>query len=158
VRRRPAVGSAFLPKWDEPSFVRGEAGEHRLRALLKSTRMSQNDRQERAEGTERREADDLLVQLERKLRDGKSVDVQDVQRAWRTTRYPRAMVQILAQRRRPELAVRAAGVLCIEVDPSIPSWREDLEAQLFERFFGMSFSESDALADQIRRAIPDPAA
>ena len=119
--------------------------------------MSQNDRQERAEGTERREADDLLVQLERKLRDGKSVDVQDVQRAWRTTRYPRAMVQILAQRRRPELAVRAAGVLGIEVDPSIPSWREDLEAQLFERFFGMSFSESDALADQIRRAIPDPA-
>jgi len=158
VRRRPAAGSAFLSKWDEPSFVRGEAGEQRLRALVESTRMSQHDRQERAEGTERREADDLLVQLERKLRDGKSVDVHDVQRAWRTTRYPRAMVQVLSQRRRPDLAVRAAGVLGIEVDPSIPSWREDLEAQLFERFFGMSFSESDALADQIRRAIPDPAA
>jgi len=120
--------------------------------------MSRDDRQERAEDAEQREADDPLVQLERKLRDGKSVDVQDVRRAWRTTRYPRAMVQVLAQRRRPDLAIRAAAVLGIEVDPSIPSWREDLEAQLFERFFGMSFSESDALADQIRRAIPDPAA
>ena len=119
--------------------------------------MSRNDRQERVEDTERRESDDPLVQLERKLRDGKSVDVQDVRKAWRTTRYPRAMVQVLAQRRRPDLAIRAAGVLGLEVDPSVSSWREDLEAQLFERFFGMPFSESDALADQIRRAIPDPA-
>jgi len=119
--------------------------------------MSRDDRQERAEDAEQREADDPLVQLERKLRDGKSVDVQDVRRAWRTTRYPRAMVQVLAQRRRPDLAVRAAAVLGIEVDPSIPSWREDLEAELFKRFFGMPFSESDALAAEIRRLIPDPA-
>jgi hypothetical protein len=118
--------------------------------------MSHRDRQDRAEETEKREGDDPLVQLERKIRDGKSVDVEDVRRAWRVTRYPRAMVQVLSQRRRPELAVRAAGVLGIEVDPSIPSWREDLEAMLFERFFGMTFSETDALADQIRRAIPDP--
>jgi len=59
--------------------------------------MSRDDRQERAEDAEQREADDPLVQLERKLRDGKSVDVQDVRRAWRTTRYPRAMVQVLAR-------------------------------------------------------------
>ena len=118
--------------------------------------MSRHDRQERAEETEEREGDDPLVQLERKLRDGKSVDVHDVRRAWRVTRYPRAMVQVLAQRRRPDLAVRAAAVLGIEVDPSIPSWREDLDVLLFERFFGMPFSETDALADQIRRAIPDP--
>src|SRR5215469_11444457 len=131
---------------------RGEAGEHRLRALVQLTCMSRDDRQERAEDTEQREADDPLVQLERKLRDGRSVDVQDVRKAWRIARYPRAMVQVLAQRRRPDLAIRAAGVLGIEVDPSVPSWREDLEAQLFERFFGMTFSETDALADQIRRA------
>jgi hypothetical protein len=120
--------------------------------------MSRNDRQDRAEDAEQREADDSLVQLERQLRDGKSVDVQDVRRAWRTTRYPRAMVQVLAQRRRTDLAVRAAAILGIEVDPSMPSWREDLEAELFERFFGLPFTETDALADQIRRSIPDPAA
>jgi hypothetical protein len=120
--------------------------------------MSRHDHQERAEDAEQREADDPLVQLERTLRDGKSVDVQDVRKAWRSTRYPRAMVQVLAQRRRTDLAVRAAGILGIEVDPTSPSWREDLEAQLFERFFGMPFSETDALAEQIRRAIPDPAA
>jgi hypothetical protein len=119
--------------------------------------MSHQDRQERAEDAERRESDDPLVQLERKLRDGKSVDVQDVRKAWRTTRYPRTMVQVLAQRRRSDLAVRAASILGIEVDTTISSWREDLEAQLFERFFGMPFSETDALADQIRRSIPDPA-
>src|SRR5262250_3337107 len=94
-------------------------------------RMSRHDRQERVEETEQREADDPLVQLERKLRDGKSVDVQDVRTAWRTTRYPRAMVQVLAQRRRTDLAVRAAAILGIDVDPMIPNWREDLEAQLF---------------------------
>ena len=95
---------------------------------------------------------------ERKLRDGKSVDVQEVRKAWRTARYPRAMVQVLAHRRRTDLAVRAASILGIEVDTRSDSWREDLEAELFERFFGMSFAEMDALAEQIRRAIPDPAA
>jgi len=120
--------------------------------------MSRHDRHERAEDAEQREADDPLVQLERTLRDGKSVDVQDVRTAWRTTRYPRAMVQVLAQRRRTDLAVQAAGILGIEVDSTSPSWREDLEAQLFEHFFGMPFPETDALAEQIRRAIPDPAA
>ena len=120
--------------------------------------MSRHDRRERIEEAEQREADDPLVQLERKLRDGKSVDVQDVRMAWRTTRYPRAMVQVLAQRRRTDLAVRAAAILGIEVDPMIPSWREDLEAQLFERFFGMPFADTDVLAEQIRRSIPDPAA
>ncbi len=96
------------------------------------------------------------MQLERRLRDGKSVDVQDVRRAWRSTRYPRAMIQVLAQRRRPDLAVRAASIVGIDVDPSIPTWREDLEANLFERFFALPFAETDALADEIRRAIPDP--
>ena len=75
--------------------------------------MSRHDHQERAEDAEQREADDALVQLERTLRDGKSVDVQDVRKAWRSTRYPRAMVQVLAQRRRTDLAVRAAGILGI---------------------------------------------
>jgi hypothetical protein len=120
--------------------------------------VSHRDPQERAEATSERETGDPLVQLERTLRDGKSVDVQDVRRAWRTTRYPRAMIQVLAQRRRPHLAVRAAAVVGIEIDPSIPTWREDLEASLFERFFGLPFTETDALADDIRRAIPDPAA
>jgi hypothetical protein len=120
--------------------------------------MSHDDRQKRAEDLEQRESDDPLVQLERKLRDGKSVDVQEVRRAWRSTRYPRAMVQVLAHRRRTDLAVRAAGMVDLEVDPASPTWREDLEAQLFERFFGMPFAEMDALAEQIRRAIPDPAA
>ena len=119
--------------------------------------MSRNDRQDRAEDAEQREADDSLVQLERQLRDGKSVDVQDVRRAWRTTRYPRAMIQVLAQRRRTDLAVRAASVAGIEIDPSVPSWREDLEALLFERLFGLPFDQMEALADAIRRAIPDPA-
>jgi hypothetical protein len=68
------------------------------------------------------------------------------------------MVQVLAHRRRTDLAVRAARVLGIEVDTASPSWREDLEAELFDRFFGMSFAEMDALAEQIRRDIPDPAA
>ena len=84
------------------------------------------------------------------------MDVQDVRAAWRSTRYPRAMIQVLAQRRRPELAVWAATMVGIAVDPSSPTWREDLDAELFERFFGMRFSETDALADAIRRAIPDP--
>src|SRR5574338_1405120 len=103
--------------------------------------MSRDDRQERADAATEREADDPLVQLERRIRDGTSVDVQDVRKAWRTTRYPRAMIQVLAQRRRSDLAVRAAAVVGIEVDPSLPSWREDLEAQLFERFFGLPFGE-----------------
>jgi hypothetical protein len=120
--------------------------------------MSRDDRQERAEDAEQREGDDLLVQLERKLRDGKPVDVQDVRQAWRTSRYPRAMIQVLAQRRRTDLAVRAAALVGIEVDLSSPTWREDLETTLFERFFGMPFRETDALAAEIRRAIPDPAA
>jgi hypothetical protein len=120
--------------------------------------MSRDDRQDRAEDAEQREADDLLVQLEKKLRDGKPVDVQEVRNAWRSSRYPRAMIQVLAQRRRTDLAVRAASVAGIEVDPSSPTWREDLEATLFERFFGMSFRETDALAAEIRRTIPDPAA
>jgi len=120
--------------------------------------MSRDDPQDRAEDAEQREADDALVQLERKLRDGKPVDVQDVRQAWRTSRYPRAMVQVLAQRRRTDLAVRAAAVVGIEVDPSSPTWREDLEANLFERFFGMTFRETDALAAEIRRVVPDPAA
>jgi len=118
--------------------------------------MSRDDRQERAENAEQREADDPLVQLERKLRDGRSVDVQDVRKAWRTTRYPSAMIHVLAYRRRPEQAVRAASIVGIEVDPSSPTWREDLEAHLFERLFGLSFRETDALADEIRRVIPDP--
>ncbi len=114
------------------------------------------DRQDRAEDAAEREAADPLVQLERKLRDGKSVDVHDVRTAWRSTRYPRAMIQVLAQRRRPELAVRAASMVGVHVDLTSPSWREDLDAELFERFFGMPFNEIDALADAIRRAIPDP--
>jgi hypothetical protein len=114
------------------------------------------ERQDRAEDAAEREAADPLVQLERKLRDGKSVDVHDVRDAWRSTRYPRAMIQVLAQRRRPEFAVRAASMVGIDVDVTSPSWREDLDAELFERFFGMPFNETDALADAIRRAIPDP--
>jgi ribosomal protein L13E len=120
--------------------------------------MSHDDRKKLAEDIEQRESDDPLVQLERKLRDGKSVDVQEVRKAWRTTRYPRAMVQVLAHRRRTDLAVRAASILGIEVDTSSETWREDLEAELFERFFGMPFAEMEGLAEQIRRAIPDPAA
>jgi len=120
--------------------------------------MSRRDRQDRADAAAERESEDPLVELERKLRDGRSVDVQDVRRAWRTTRYPRAMIAVLAERRRPDLAVRAASLVGIEVDPSLASWREDLEANLLERFFGLPFSETDALADAIRRAIPDPAA
>jgi len=118
--------------------------------------VSRHDRQDRAEDASERESEDPLVQLERRLRDGKPVDVQDVRRAWRSTRYPRAMIQVLAQRRRPELALRAASIVGIELDPASPTWREDLEAHLFERFFGMPFSETDTLADTIRRAIPDP--
>ena len=129
-----------------------------VRSLVQSVHMSQDDRQKRAEDVEQREADDPLVQLERTLRDGKSVDVQEVRKAWRATRYPRAMVQVLAHRRRTELAVRAASIVGIEVDTSSPTWREDLEAELFERFFGMPFAEMDVLAEQIRRAIPDPSA
>jgi len=120
-------------------------------------RMSRDDRKERADATAGRESEDPLVQLERKLRDGKSVDVQDVRRAWRVTRYPRAMIQVLSQRRRTDLAVRAASIAGIEIDPAEPTWREDLESLLFERFFGMPFSETDSMADAIRRAIPDPA-
>ncbi len=120
--------------------------------------VSRRDPQDRADAAAEREAEDPLVQLERKLRDGKPVDVHDVRTAWRATQYPRAMIQVLAQRRRPELAVRAASMVGIEIDPAEPTWREDLEAELFERFFGMPFSETDALADAIRRAIPDPSA
>ncbi len=129
-----------------------------VRSLVESVRMSHDDRKKLAEDIEQRESDDPLVQLERKLRDGKSVDVQEVRKAWRTTRYPRAMVQVLAHRRRTDLAVRAASILGIEVDTSSETWREDLEAELFERFFGMPFAEMEGLAEQIRRAIPDPAA
>ncbi len=118
--------------------------------------MPRGDQQDRAEDASERESNDPLVQLERKLRDGKSVDVQDVRKAWRTTRYPRAMIQVLAQRRGSDLAVRAASIVGLEIDSSTPTWREDLEAHLFERLFGMPFSETDALADAIRRAIPDP--
>jgi hypothetical protein len=118
--------------------------------------MSRRDREDRTEDASERESNDPLVQLERKLREGKTVDVQDVRSAWRTTRYPGAMIQVLAQRRRSELAVRAASMVGIEIDPATPTWREDLEAHLFERFFGTPFRESDALADAIRRAIPDP--
>lgn len=129
-----------------------------VRSLVQSVRMSHDERQKRAEDVEERESDDPLVKLERKLRDGESVDVQEVRKAWRTTRYPRAMVQVLAHRRRTDLAVRAASLLGIEVDTGSDTWRVDLEAELFERFFGMPFSEMDALAEQVRRAIPDPAA
>jgi len=118
--------------------------------------VTRRDRQERAEGNAERESDDPLVQIERKLKDGNPVDVQDVRRAWRTTRYPRAMIQVLAQRRRTDLAVRAASVAGIEIDPAVPTWREDLEALLFERLFGLPLDQMDALADAIRRAIPDP--
>ncbi|HUM11498.1 MAG TPA: hypothetical protein VLT82_11155 [Myxococcaceae bacterium] len=118
--------------------------------------MPRRDRTDRAEDASERESNDPLVQLERKLRDGKSVDVQDVRKAWRTTRYPRAMIQVLAQRRRSDLALRAASIVGLEIDSSTPTWREDLEAHLFERFFGMPFSETDALAEAIRRVIPDP--
>lgn len=118
--------------------------------------VSRRERQDRVEAAAEREAEDPLVQLEKKLRDGKSVDVQDVRTAWRTTRYPRAMILVLAQRRRPDLAVGAASIVGIDVEPSLPTWREDLDANLFERFFGMPFEETDALADAIRRAIPDP--
>jgi len=118
--------------------------------------MSRRERQDRAEDAATRESEDPLVQVERKLREGKPVDVHDVRTAWRSTRYPRAMIEVLAQRRRSELAIRAATIAGIDVDPSTPTWREDLEAQLFEHFFGMPFHETDALADRIRRAIPDP--
>jgi predicted GTPase len=118
--------------------------------------VTRRDREDRAEDASERESSDPLVQLERRLRDGKPVDVQDVRKAWRTTRYPRAMIQVLAQRRRSDLAVRAASIVGLEVDSSAPTWRVDLEAHLFERFFGMPFSETDTLADAIRRAIPDP--
>jgi hypothetical protein len=118
--------------------------------------MSRDDRKERADATAERESQDPLVQLEKKLRDGKPVDVQEVRKAWRVTRYPRAMIQVLAQRRRTDLAVRAASIAGLEVDPALPTWREDLEALLFERFFGMPFNETDSMADAIRRAIPDP--
>jgi hypothetical protein len=124
--------------------------------LVSSPGVSRRDRQERADASAEREADDPLVQLEKKLRDGKPVDVQEVRTAWRTTRYPRAMIQVLAHRRHSELAVRAASIVGIEVDPAQPTWREDLEADLFERFFGMPLSEAEALGDAIRRAIPDP--
>jgi len=118
--------------------------------------MSRDDRKDRADATAERELEDSLVQLEKKLRDGKPVDVQEVRKAWRVTRYPRAMIQVLAQRRRTDLAVRAASIAGIEIDPTEPTWREDLEALLFERFFGMAFGETDSMADAIRRAIPDP--
>jgi hypothetical protein len=122
------------------------------------TAVSRRERQERVEVVAEREAEDPLVQLEKKLREGKPVDVHDVRTAWRTTRYPRAMILVLAERRRPDLAIRAASIVGIEVEPTVSTWREDLEANLFERFFGMPFEETDALADAIRRAIPDPSA
>jgi hypothetical protein len=118
--------------------------------------MGRRDTEERAEDASEREAEDVLVQLERKLRAGETVYVDEVRRAWKQTRYPQAMIQVLAQRKRPELAQRAAAIVGIEVDVTSESWREDLEALLFEHFFGKPFEVTDALADAIRRAIPDP--
>src|SRR5262249_46151242 len=135
---------------------RGRVARSGVDACKLARRMSRDDRKERAEASAERESEDPLVQLEKKLRDGKPVDVQDVRRAWRGTHYPRAMIQVLAQRRRTDLAVRAASIAGIEIDPAEPTWREDLEALLFERFFGMPLNQMDALAAAIRRAIPDP--
>jgi hypothetical protein len=118
--------------------------------------MGRRDTEERAEDASEREAADGLVQLEAKLRAGETVYVDEVRRAWKLTRYPQAMIRVLTQRKRPELAQRAAAIVGIEVDPTSPSWREDLDAMLFEHFFGKRFDETDALADAIRRAIPDP--
>lgn len=118
--------------------------------------MARRETEDRAEDASEREAQDALVQLERKLRGGETVYVDEVRRAWKQTRYPQAMIRVLAQRKRPELTQRAAAIAGIEVDLTSPSWREDLEAMLFEHFFGKRFEETDGLAEAIRRAIPDP--
>ena len=118
--------------------------------------MARRDTEERAESASEREAKDTLVQLAQKLQAGQTVYLDEVRRAWKQTRYPQAMIRILAQRKRPELTQRAAAIAGIEVDLTSPSWREDLEAMLFEHFFGKRFEDTDALADAIRRAIPDP--
>jgi hypothetical protein len=107
---------------------------------------------------EAREDADPLVHLERRLREGRSVFVDEVRRAWKTTRYPKAMIQMLAQRKRPELAQRAAAAVGIVIDVNAAGWREDLEGLLFEQLFGKSFADLDALADAIRKAVPDPSA
>ena len=118
--------------------------------------MARREAEERAEDASEREAADGLVQLERKLRAGETVYVDEVRRAWKQTRYPQAMIRVLTQRKRPELAQRAAAIVGIDVDLTSDTWREDLEALLFEYFFGKRFEDTDALADAIRRAIPDP--
>jgi hypothetical protein len=120
--------------------------------------MGRREKEEKAAEAAEREDADPLVQLERRLRDGRSVFVDEVLRAWRSTRYPKAMIQMLAQRKRPELAQRAAAAVGIVIDVSAPTWREDLDALLFEQLFGKSFEDLDALADAIRRAVPDPSA
>ena len=120
--------------------------------------MGRREKEEKAAEAAEREDADPLVQLERRLRDGRSVFVDEVLRAWRSTRYPKAMIQMLAQRKRPELAQRAAAAVGIVIDVSAPTWREDLDAMLFEQLFGKSFEDLDALADAIRRAVPDPSA
>ena len=118
--------------------------------------MGRQETEERADEASAREASDVLVQLERKLRTGETVYVDEVRKAWRQTRYPQAMIRVLTQRKRPELAQRAAAIVGIDVDLTSDTWREDLEALLFEHFFGKRFEDTDALADAIRRAIPDP--
>ncbi len=120
--------------------------------------MGRREKEEKVADAAEREDADPLVQLERQLRDGRSVFVDEVLRAWRSTRYPKAMIQMLAQRKRPELAQRAAAAVGIVIDVSAPTWREDLDALLFEQLFGKSFEDLDALADAIRRAVPDPSA
>jgi hypothetical protein len=120
--------------------------------------MGRREKEEKAAEAAQREEADPLVQLERRLREGGSVFVDEVRRAWKSTRYPKAMIQMLAQRKRPELAQRAAAAVGIVIDVSASTWREDLDALLFEQLFGKSFEDLDALADAIRRAVPDPSA
>ena len=120
--------------------------------------MGRREKEDRATEAAQREDADPLVQLERRLGEGKSVFVDEVQRAWKSTRYPKAMIQMLTRRKRPELAQRAAAAVGIAIDLSAPTWREDLDALLFEQLFGKSFEELDALSDAIRRAVPDPSA
>jgi len=118
--------------------------------------MGRRETEDRADDASEREAGDALVQLEQKLRAGETVYVDEVRKAWKQTRYPQAMIRVLTQRKRPELAQRAAAIVGIDVDLGSESWREDLDAMLFEHFFGKRFEDTDALADAIRRAIPDP--
>jgi hypothetical protein len=120
--------------------------------------MGRREKEDRATEAAQREDADPLVQLERRLGEGKSVFVDEVQRAWKSTCYPKPMIQMLTRRKRPELAQRAAAAVGIVIDVSAPTWREDLDALLFEQLFGKSFEELDALSDAIRRAVPDPSA